>query len=161
MSAARPMLRVVPAAPAEPLARFCGSCGQPPEPGPAAVARVCARCGMGVLLATGAAAAPAPGAPFLIVDATLAVGGLSTAAEALLQTAEPDAIGCPLTAFLEPADAEATGPEALVAAVLAAAGDPAFSARSVVVRPAGEFGVRFSARVARCGPPPAALVVLA
>jgi hypothetical protein len=61
--------------------------------------------------------------------------------------------------FLEPADAEAAQGDELVRSIIAAAGG-VDGPRSVVVRPAGEFGVRYTARIGRCGPPAGALLVL-
>jgi hypothetical protein len=59
-----------------------------------------------------------------------------------------------------PADAEAPTSENLGALVAwAARGDAPSS--SVVVRPANTYGVRYWVRVGPCGPPPAALLVLA
>ena len=59
-----------------------------------------------------------------------------------------------------PADIEIGGPESLVNRIMHAARGPG-ETHHVVLRPAKEFGIRFWARIAPCGPPRAALVVLA
>jgi hypothetical protein len=61
--------------------------------------------------------------------------------------------------LLVPADAEAGRP-ARFAAALAEAASGADEPVSAFVRPWNTFGVRLRARVASCGPPRAALVVL-
>jgi hypothetical protein len=58
-----------------------------------------------------------------------------------------------------PANAESPEAENLALAVTwAARGNT--PTRSVVVRPANTFGIRLTARIASCGPPRAALLVL-
>lgn len=156
MSGAVRRLRLVEgAAQQQPEVRFCGHCGQPPRD-PAQEARVCARCGMGILLTTAAVAAPRPDDPFLVLDERLTVCALSAAAEELLGVEETTAVHCHVAEFLHPADAES--PEALVTGVIEAAGQG--EPLSMVVRPAFEFGVRYRVRVAACWPPRAALLVL-
>lgn len=153
----RPQLRVV-ASPgaANATAAFCGYCGTAPDP--AAAERICGSCGLGVVLHSEVTLAPAPHSAFLVVDQGLCVGAVSQGAEHLLGTAEPDAVNRHLAELLVPAAAEARGANLLELVVAAAGGSGA--ARTAVVRPAGEFGVRFLARVGPCGPPTAALVVL-
>jgi hypothetical protein len=56
-----------------------------------------------------------------------------------------------------PADAEG-GERLSVAVAWAARGDGPI--RTTVVRPANTFGIRLTARIAGCGPPRAALLVL-
>jgi hypothetical protein len=163
MSARR--LAVVPAPlPLERVERatvwFCGHCGSQPtiDDSSAPSDRVCGDCGLGLLLQSGADAAPAPGGAFLVLDATLSVCAMSEAAERLLATSETEAVNRHITELVVPADAEAQGPENLAVAVTwAARGDEA--TRNVVVRPATTFGVRLRARIASCGPPRAALLV--
>lgn len=159
MSRARSMLRVVGAAPRLDAAvvAFCGHCGRPPEHETAA--RVCTRCGLGVLLHAHPTVAPRPSDPFLVVDTMLAVCAMSAHAEELLGTSETRAVNRHVTDFLVPADAEAPSSENLLATLIAAAGADG-PPRTVVVRPTDEFGVRFAARVGSCGPPHAALLVL-
>jgi PAS domain-containing protein len=122
---------------------------------------VCADCGLGLLLEARTDAIPRLNEAFLVVDHSLTVAGLSREAETLLGVAETDAVHRPLTELLVPADAEALGPENLAVAVTWAARGEDEETRTVHVRPTNVFGVRFTARIAPCGPPRAALVVLA
>jgi hypothetical protein len=104
--------------------------------------------------------APTPDDPFLLVDGHLSVCAVSKHAEELLLTSETEAVNRHIADLLVPADIEISGPEGLVNLILHAArdgGDP----EHVVLRPAEEFGIRFWARVGPCGPPRAALIVLA
>jgi PAS domain-containing protein len=126
----------------------------------AARARVCALCGLGVVVTAGADVAPEPGDAFLIVDGRLRVGALSEAAERLLGVEEPLAVHRLLSDFLEPADVEVVPQEALMQAVIDAAGG-GLGSRRVFVRPKGEYGVRYAARIGPCWPPAGALIVLA
>lgn len=159
MSFARPPLRLVPA-PVEPApqVQFCGHCGEAPPTPMAARSRVCTLCGLGVLIEAAQDLAPAPGGSFLIVDRRLKLCGLSRAAEDLLGIVEPAAVHRNIGEFLEPADAEAGPDDALVHAITATAGGA--PTQAIVVRPAGEYGVRYAARVGSCGPPSGALIVL-
>ena len=70
------------------------------------------------------------------------------------------AIDTPVAELLSPADAEAQGRTGFAAAIAQAADgeDPEPTRR--FVRPWNTFGVRMRARIATCGPPRAALVVL-
>src|SRR5579875_3586310 len=81
-------LRLVHSAPAEPVETvwFCGrcACSTASEAVPAPVARVCQRCGLGLLLETRADVCPEPGDAFLIVDSNLTVQALSSGAERVL-----------------------------------------------------------------------------
>lgn len=115
---------------------------------------------MGVLLTAPVDAAPDPKDPFLVVDSSLTVCALSKQAEKLLGVVETDAVNRHITEFLAPADTEISGGQTLAALIAwAARGDGAL--RHVVVRPANTFGVRYWARVGPCGPPSAALLVIA
>jgi hypothetical protein len=120
---------------------------------------VCGACGLGLILESRADVAPKAGDAFLVLDRSLAVCGVSRAAERLLATSEPDAVNRHVTDLLMPADAEETGGESLSVAVSwAARGDG--GTRTTVVRPANTFGIRLTARIGSCGPPRAALLVL-
>lgn len=155
----RPQLHVVGAGgtvSAEPAAAFCGYCGAAPTS--VAAGRICASCELGVVLQADRSLAPVPQSPFLVVDSALCVCAVSQGAEALLDTAEPDAVNRHLAELLVPAAAEARGAN-LLELVIAAAGGTG-SVQRAVVRPAGEFGIRYLATVGPCGPPTAALVVL-
>ena len=154
------MLRVVPAPPAAaPDVQFCGHCGQSPPTPMAARSRVCALCGLGVVISASADVAPKPGDSFVIVDRSLSLCALSRSAEKLLLVDEPDAVHRHISEFFEPADAEAGAPDELLRSIIAIAGGHAGS-QTIVVRPTGEYGVRFAARVGPCGPPAGALLVL-
>jgi hypothetical protein len=156
-------LRLVHAA--EPLqeewAWFCGHCASPSPDGepPAPNARVCTECGFGLLLETRSDVVPTDKDAFLVVDAALLVQAMSHQAEKLLGVGEELAVNRPVAELLVGADAEARGKASFAQAVADAAagdGDPLYA----TVRPWNTFGVRMRARVAPCGPPRAALVVL-
>jgi hypothetical protein len=151
-------LRLVPAVgEPQPQKTFCGHCGE--EPKSDFTGRVCDSCGLGILLTAAADAAPGPDAPFMIVDGSLCVCALSRVAEELLGVEETDAVNRHLSEFLVPADAEASATDNLMDLVIHAASDDS-QTRPTVVRPPDEFGIRFRAQVAACGPPRAALLVL-
>jgi hypothetical protein len=162
----RPALRLVVAPelePAPPSVWFCSHCGAPPstsgelveQPG----SRVCGACGLGLLIEAAEDVAPRPGDAFLVLDRALSVCAVSRGAEQLLATCEPDVVNRHVSDLLMPADAEEEAGENLsVAVARAARGDGA--TRTAVVRPANTFGIRLTARIAPCGPPRAALVVL-
>jgi hypothetical protein len=160
----RPALRVLTApvereAPA-PTVSFCSHCGARPSPsGEPPRSRVCGACGFGLLLESRADAAPKAGDAFIVLDRSLTVCAVSEAAERLLATREPDAVNRHVTDLLMPADAEESGGETLSMAVMwAARGDG--GSHSATLRPANTFGIRLTARIAGCGPPRAALLVL-
>ena len=139
---------------------FCGHCGHAPAVDLTALAsRVCARCELGLLIGAPPELAPAPSDPFLLVDSTLSVCGLSALAEELLGVLENDAVNRHINELLVPADAEASGPGDLVNLLVhAARGDG--EVHEVVLRPTDEYGIRYWARIGPCGPPRAALLVL-
>jgi len=140
------------------LVAFCGHCGQaPPGPQPS---RVCGHCGLGLVLSASSDVAPRNGEPFLVIDSTLSVCAVSAEAEELLGIDETTAVNRHIADFLVPADANAPSSDNLLALlVVAASGGGA--PRTAVVRPRTEFGVRFRVRIGSCGPPHAALLVLA
>jgi hypothetical protein len=146
--------------PPAPTVAFCSHCGTQPSPaGEAPTSRVCNACGLGLILSSRADGAPRAGDAFLVLDRSLSVCAVSEAAERLLATREPDAVNRHITDLLMPAGAEEQGSESLSLAVMwAARGDG--GTRRVVVRPANTFGIRLNARIASCGPPRAALLVL-
>jgi hypothetical protein len=161
LSSVRPLLRLVPQ-PSEPtpVVSFCGHCGQAPPTPMAARSRVCALCGLGVVISAAQDLAPRAGESFLIVDRQLKVCALSRGAERLLGVDEPEAVHRHISDFLEPADAEAGHGAELLQGIVGSAAMGFASPQSIVVRPSGEYGVRFAARVGRCGPPEGALIVL-
>lgn len=154
----RSLLRVLPSPhDVVPEVRFCGYCGG--RPAGRHDARVCPDCHLGLMLTASAALAPAPGQAALIVDHSLSVCAISQAAETLLGVSEPDVVRRPLGDVLVPAQAEGAGLESLVATILAVAA-PGQEPRRMVVRPAGEWGIRYAVRIGACGPPRGVLLVL-
>jgi PAS domain-containing protein len=111
------------------------------------------------LLETRRDIAPGPRDAFLVIDSGLLVQAMSRRAQALLDLSEAEAVNRPVAALLVPADAETQSSTGLAAAIVNAA-DGAEDAVSAFVRPWNTFGVRMRARIAPCGPPRAALVVL-
>ena len=158
-----PALRLVPTVQPiqEEWAWFCGHCAAPSPDGepPAPNARVCIECGFGLLLEARTDVVPAGKDAFLVVDSALLVQAMSRHAEKLLGVAEDAAVNRPVAELLVGADAEARGKASFAQAMAEAAageGEPL----QATVRPWNTFGVRMRARVAPCGPPRAALVVL-
>jgi PAS domain-containing protein len=160
----RPALRLVEGGLAKdvPWLWFCGHCASPSPGGapPPPNERVCNSCGLGLLLEAREDAVPTDRDAFLVVDSSLLVQAMSKQAEAFLGVTEEDAIDKPVAELLVPADAEAQGRTSFAAAIVEAANgdDPETSRR--FVRPWNTFGVRMRTRIATCGPPRAALVVL-
>lgn len=83
---------------------FCGHCGTPPGAEVvAAGSRVCAHCGLGLVLQAPADVAPRGGEPFLVIDSSLVVCSVSARAEELLETDERSpSIGTPPTSSFPP-----------------------------------------------------------
>ncbi len=160
-SAPPPMLRLIQGAleDASGWSWFCSRCAATPSEDVTPLARVCRSCGMGVLLETRFEAAPGPEDAFLVVDSRLTVQALSEPAQELLGVIEEQVIDKPVASFLGAADAETGRPEDLITLLRAASTDGE-EVQSLSVRPLGAFGVRLVARIAPCGPPRAALVVL-
>jgi hypothetical protein len=143
-----------------PDVQFCGHCGHAAVSDIAAPAsRVCGRCELGLLIGAPPKLAPAPSDPFLLVDSTLSVCGMSALAEELIGVQETEAVNHHITEFLVPADAEASGPGDLVNLLVHAARGEG-EVHDVVLRPTDEYGIRYWARIGPCGPPRAALLVL-
>lgn len=121
---------------------------------------MCSSCGLGLLLEAREDAVPGARDAFLVVDSSLLVQAMSASAQSFLGLTEEMAVNKPVAELLVPADAEAQGRTSFAAAVTQAAdGQDPDTARSFV-RPWNTFGVRMRARIATCGPPRAALVVL-
>jgi PAS domain-containing protein len=121
---------------------------------------VCTSCGLGLLLETREDAVPSGRDAFLVVDSSLLIQAMSREAQSLLGVTEELAINKPVAELLVPADAESQGRTGFAASIaMAADGQDPESARSFI-RPWNTFGVRMRARIATCGPPRAALVVL-
>jgi PAS domain-containing protein len=123
------------------------------------MARVCRSCGLGVMLEARTDIVPSAREAFLVIDSSLLVQAMSRRAEALLGVTEDSAVNRPVVQLLVPADAEA-GRSARFAAALVEAAAGADEPANAFVRPWNTFGVRLRAKIASCGPPRAALVVL-
>jgi hypothetical protein len=140
--------------------RFCGHCGATSAiETPAPVSRVCGGCEVGVLLEARSDVVPGVDDAFLVVDSSLSVQAISRRAELALGVVEQRALNRHVTELLIPAGVEDERKHGLAGAITRAAGGEPGPAR-VFVRPASTFGVRLQARIAACGPPPAALLVL-
>jgi hypothetical protein len=140
--------------------RFCGHCGAASAiETPAPVDRVCGACGLGVLLEARSDVVPGVDDAFLVVDSSLSVQAISWRAELALGVREQRAVNRHVTELLIAAGVEDQRTHGLAVAITRAAGGEQDPAR-VFVRPSSTFGVRLQARIAACGPPPAALLVL-
>jgi PAS domain-containing protein len=119
--------------------------------------RVCTRCGMGVMLTAPRQALPGAGAAFVVVTREGRISAVSEAAEGLVGE-EPGLLGMPIASALASVD----GDERLARQVARAAGAGREVAQATVtpVLQAGDNPTRLSARIASCGPPRAALLVL-
>jgi hypothetical protein len=163
MHGSRPELRLLAGAVSQTIewGWFCGHCAAPAPSGeaPAPSARVCRSCGLGLLLETRRELVPTERDAFLVIDTSLLIQAMSRRAQMLLALSEEEAVNRPVAELLVPADAEAKG-HAGFAAAIAEAAQGALDPATVVVRPWNTFGVRMRARIASCGPPRAALVVL-
>ena len=95
-----------------------------------------------------------------MLDSAIRVQAMSRRAEALLGVPEEQAVDRPVGDLLVPADAEAGAPRAAFASSVAEAALSSDARAHVFVRPRNTFGVRMHARIAPCGPPRAALLVL-
>lgn len=144
----------------EPLKTFCGHCGRSAESDGDPPSRVCGKCGLGLMLQAPGEAAPGPSDPFVVVDGALNICAVSRHAEKLLEVSETEAVNRHVAEFLVPAAAEESSGESL-ASLLAWAARGESPTAQVVVRPTNTFGVRYWARIGPCGPPTAALLVLA
>lgn len=154
---------VTDAEPKSPLRIFCGHCGrQPADQAPLAgrPSRVCAKCGMGLLLQAPAELAPSTTDSFLIIDGYLTVCAVSRQAERLLNISETEAVNRHVSDFVTPGDSEQSTSQSL-AALLAWAARGDSPQGDIVVRPTNTYGVRYWAKIGPCGPPAAALLVLA
>jgi PAS domain-containing protein len=140
---------------------FCGHCAAPSPSGtaPAPTARVCPACGLGLLLETLREVVPSSREAFVVIDGALRVHAVSRRAEKLLGVREDSAFNRPLSELLVAADADTHMHTDLAVAILEAVGGRDAPHR-VHVRPANTYGVHLRARVAPCGPPRAALLVL-
>jgi ribosomal protein L37E len=127
--------------------RFCTHCGVVTDDAPH---RVCAECGLGIVLACARDAAPRYDAAFLVVTTDMRVSAASANTEPLF--GDPDAlVGTPLLDLLRG--------DALLTRHVARAAMGSSRGATAWVRTA-EHGRPRKARITGCGDPPAALVVL-
>jgi hypothetical protein len=120
--------------------------------------RVCMRCQMGVVLRASAGAEPHYDAPFLILDRQLAVQAVSRHAEIVLSVDEPAGVGIPLEELLICENGQCDDGELALLVELAIAG--AEASKRLELCTVANPEIRLLGRVTRCGPPPAALLVL-
>jgi len=119
---------------------------------------VCQSCGLGLLLEARADVVPTERDAFLVIDSSLLVQAMSRRAQVLLALTEEEAVNRPVSELLVSPDAETEGNPLALAITGAASGhgEPV----NTFVRPWNTFGVRMRVRIAPCGPPRAALLVL-
>ncbi len=140
--------------------RFCSRCGQPAEEPPGRFdrqRRVCAHCGMGMLLSCSREALPGEAAAFAIVTFELAISAISDAGEKVFGK-EDALVGSHLLDTLT----SPLGDDALERHVGQAAQRP-FDPLVMPVRLAGDNAGKvgtMAARIATCEPPRAALVTV-
>lgn len=113
-----------------------------------------------MMLETRADAVPSDRDAFVVVDSRLLIQALSRDAQRLLAVTEEDAIDTPVSELLMPADAETASRTGFAAAIADAAQGVEPEVTRSFVRPWNTFGVRMRAKIAICGPPRAALIVL-
>jgi PAS domain-containing protein len=137
---------------------FCGRCAARVEPETVwPHARDCPACARGILVEARADAAPGADDAFMVVDSQLIVRAVSNRARVLFGVG---ILGQPAAHLLTAPDAEDRGGSREFIATLLAATSGTEEVHSLCLRPRGAFGVRVTARIARCGPPRSALVVL-
>ena len=119
--------------------------------------RVCTSCGLGVMLTTPRKALPGAGAAFVVVTREGKISAVSEAAEPLVGE-EPGLLGMPVASAL--ASTEGDDRLARQVARAAGAGREVTQATVTPVLQAGDDPTRLGARIASCGPPRAALLVL-
>lgn len=124
---------------------FCTHCGSMSSE---ASTRVCASCGLGVMLACERGVLPRAGAAFLVVKSDLRISAASAAVEPLL--GDPDALsGRPV---LDVVSGDPSLPRWIARAAMGSR-----RVTSVALRRGTR---RLNGRIATCGQPPAALLVL-
>jgi hypothetical protein len=138
---------------------FCSYCGRPPTGSwVEREHRVCRRCHLGIVLRTSADTARLTEEPFVIVDGSLTVQAMSGLAELALQIDEPRGVGARLDQLLTGGGGDS--PDLDLGALIMGSlrrphPDDTFELRTV-----RGPETHFTACVSRCGPPPAALVIL-
>ncbi len=116
------------------------------------------RCQMGVVLRAPAGAEPRYDTPFLILDRQLTVQAVSRRAEVVLSVDEPTGVGTPLEELLIFDNGHCDDAEVALLIERAMAG--AEPSMPFDLRAVANPEIRLRGRVTRCGPPPAALLVL-
>lgn len=137
---------------------FCSHCGSH-SPAEGLSSRVCPVCAAGLLLETGRESLPGPADAFLVVDSSLTVQAVSRQAEVALGVREQHAVNRHVTELVIPGESDLATDGSLAGAIARAAAGERLPSR-VAVRPSNTFGIRLLARIAPCGPPRAALLVL-
>jgi hypothetical protein len=137
---------------------FCSYCGYPPMGrGRSLAHRVCMRCEMGTVLRAPPGLAPRFYEPFVIVDPGLRLQAVSHHAEGMLKVEEPAAIDVPLAEFLV---CRTDQDQIDLAGLVARAVGGSRLATRVELRTTGAPPIEVVARVAGCGPPSAAVLIL-
>jgi hypothetical protein len=116
------------------------------------------RCELGTVLRAPPGLQPRFDEPFVIVDDRLRLQAVSHHAEVVLMVEEPAAVDAPLVDFLVSDNGDTD--HADLARLVQRAVTGSTLAATVELRTVGDPQIGFVARVARCGPPPAALLVL-
>ena len=137
---------------------FCSHCGYPPIGRWRSLThRVCMRCEMGMVLRAPPGLAPRFYEPFVIVDADLRLQAVSRRAEVILKVDEPAAVDVPLAEVLVcRTDQDQIDLAALVARVVSGSR----LATRVELRTVGDPAIEVVGRLAGCGRPPAAILIL-
>jgi hypothetical protein len=141
--------------------RFCSRCGEPAptaaQDAPVHATRVCAACGMGLLLSCARQALPGAGAAFLIATADLSVTAVSQAAEVIFGH-EGEVLGTPLSGLLTCPLGESRLASTITRAALRAREPEVLPVRGRT--PGARRVGTMAARVSTCGRPRAALVTV-
>jgi hypothetical protein len=137
---------------------FCGYCGYPPMGRWRSLAhRVCTRCEMGMVLCAPSGLEPRFHEPFVIVDQYLRLAAVSRQAEDMLRVDERAAVDVPLAEFLV---CRTDQDQIDLASLVRRAVGGSRVATSVELRTVSDPAIEVVARVAACGPPPAAVLIL-
>ena len=137
---------------------FCSYCGYPPVGRWRSLAhRVCTRCKLGTVLHAPLGLHPRFYEPFVIVDARLRLQAVSRRAAVLLMVDEPAAVDVPLAEFLV---CRTDQDHIDLAGLVQHAVGGSRLANRVELRTVGDPASDVVARVAGCGPPPGAVLIL-
>lgn len=137
---------------------FCSYCGYPPMGRWRSLAhRVCMRCEMGTVLRAPPGLAPRFYEPFVIVDAGLRLQAVSHHAEGILKVDEPNFVDVPLAEFLV---CRTEQDQIDLAGLVERGVSGSRLATRMELRTIGDPPIEVVARVAGCGAPPAAVLIL-